>query len=58
VRIGRGALIGTAAVLLPGVTIAEHAVVGAGAVVTKDVGNNSIVVGNPAKPVGENKDAF
>ncbi|MEI3613813.1 N-acetyltransferase [Pseudogracilibacillus sp. SO30301A] len=43
-----GAKIGNNASLLPGVIIGEKAVVGAGAVVTKDVPNNIIVVGNPA----------
>ncbi len=35
--------------ILPGVTIGENAIVGAAAVVTKDVPANAIVVGNPAK---------
>jgi acetyltransferase-like isoleucine patch superfamily enzyme len=43
------ASIGTSATILCGVTIARDAVVGAGAVVTKDVPRNSIVVGNPAR---------
>ena len=34
-----------------GVTIGENAVVGAGAVVTKDVPNNAVVVGNPARVI-------
>ena len=37
------------AIILPGVTIGENAVVAAGAVVTKDVAPNAIVGGNPAK---------
>ena len=37
--------------ILPGVTIGENAVVGAGAVVTKDVPNNAVVVGNPARVI-------
>ena len=37
--------------LLPGVTIGEHAVVGAGAIVTKDVPAGVIVAGNPARIV-------
>ena len=40
---------GVGAIILPGVTIGENAVVAAGAVVTKDVAPNSIVGGNPAK---------
>jgi sugar O-acyltransferase (sialic acid O-acetyltransferase NeuD family) len=43
------AMIGSGAVLLPRVTIGESAIVGAGAVVTRDVPDNSIVVGNPAR---------
>ena len=43
------AWIGSKSVILPGVTIGENAVVGAGSVVTKDVPDNAIVVGNPAK---------
>lgn len=37
--------------ILPGVTIGENAVVGAGAVVTKDVPDNAVVVGNPARVI-------
>jgi acetyltransferase-like isoleucine patch superfamily enzyme/dTDP-4-dehydrorhamnose 3,5-epimerase-like enzyme len=47
-----GASIGAGAVLLPGVTVGSHAMVGAGAVVTRSVPPNAIVVGNPAKIVG------
>lgn len=45
----RGARIGANATLLPGVTIGEDALVGAGAVVTRDVPARKVVVGNPAK---------
>jgi acetyltransferase-like isoleucine patch superfamily enzyme len=47
--IGRGALIGTRAIILKGVTIGDRAVVGAGAVVTKDVPPHHLAVGNPAR---------
>lgn len=47
-RIRRGASIGGGAVILPGVEIGEFAMVGAGAVVTKSVPANAVVVGNPA----------
>lgn len=47
-RICKGASIGGGAVLLPGVTVGEKAIVGAGATVTKDVPPGAIVVGNPA----------
>lgn len=49
VVIGNDVWIGTRAVILPGVTIGDHAIVGAGAIVTKDVEAWSIVGGNPAK---------
>lgn len=45
----RGASIGTSATILCGVTIGENAIVGAGSVVTKDVPDNAIVAGNPAR---------
>ena len=51
VIIKNGASIGANATLLPGVTIGEKALVGAGAVVTKDVPAHAVVVGNPAKIV-------
>ena len=44
-----GASIGSNATLLPGITIGRNAMVGAGAVVTKDVPPNAVVVGNPAQ---------
>lgn len=44
-----GAVIGANATILPGITIGKNAVVGAGAVVTKDVADDTTVVGNPAK---------
>ncbi len=46
-----GASIGAGAVVLPGVTVGERAMVGAGAVVTKDVPADSVVVGNPARVI-------
>lgn len=45
----RGASIGSGATILGGVTIGEHAIVGAGSVITKDVPANSVVAGNPAR---------
>lgn len=41
--------IGTRAIIMPGVTIGENCIVGAGAVVTKDVPDNSVVAGVPAR---------
>jgi len=49
IHIKKNAWIGTSAIILPGVTIGENAVVGAGSVVTKDVPDNTMVAGNPAK---------
>jgi acetyltransferase-like isoleucine patch superfamily enzyme len=46
--IGARARIGGGAVILPGVTVGEDALVGAGAVVTKNVPDGAVVVGNPA----------
>jgi acetyltransferase-like isoleucine patch superfamily enzyme len=53
VLIGDRAWIAYRAVILPGVTIGEGAIVGAGAVVTKSVEPFAIVAGNPARKVGE-----
>ncbi|TWX67636.1 acyltransferase [Colwellia sp. C1TZA3] len=47
----QGASIGANATILPGITIGEFAMVGAGAVVTKDVKAHALVVGNPAKEI-------
>lgn len=49
ITIKNGASIGANATLLAGITIGENAMVGAGAVVTKDVPDNAVVAGNPAK---------
>ena len=45
----KGASIGSSATILSGVTIGENAIVGAGSVVTKDVPDNTVVAGVPAK---------
>lgn len=47
--IKKGASIGANATILPGITLGENCLVGAGSVVTKDVPQNAIVAGNPAK---------
>ena len=47
-----GASIGAGAVVLPGVTIGRWAIVGAGAVVTRDVPDQALVTGNPARVAG------
>jgi tetrahydrodipicolinate N-succinyltransferase len=48
----RGASIGANATLLCGITVGEYAMIGAGAVVTKDVAPYALVVGNPARVTG------
>jgi maltose O-acetyltransferase len=53
VMIGDRVWIGYRAIVLPGVCIGEGAVIGAGAVVAKDVEPYAIVVGNPARKIGE-----
>ena len=50
ISIGANVWIGGGALLLPGVTVGDDAVIGAGAVVTRDVAAGSTVVGNPARP--------
>lgn len=49
VKIGNDVWIGSNVTITPGVTIGDGAIVGAGAVVTKDVGENTIVAGVPAR---------
>jgi maltose O-acetyltransferase len=49
--IGDNVWLGSGAIVLPGVTIGEHTVVGAGAVVTRDLPANVVAVGNPARVV-------
>lgn len=49
IRIGTNVWIGGGALILPGVTIGDDAIVGAGSVVTRDVGAGDTVVGNPAR---------
>lgn len=49
VRVGRNCWIGAGAVLLPGVTIGDNSVIGAGSVVTKDIPADVVAVGNPCR---------
>ncbi len=51
VHIKKNVWIGANVTILPGVTIGENAIVGACSVVTKDVPDNAVVVGNPAKVI-------
>lgn len=61
VRIGRNCWIGAGALIMPGVTIGDDTVVGAGSVVTRDLPSGVVAVGNPCRvlrPVGEHDRAF
>jgi sugar O-acyltransferase (sialic acid O-acetyltransferase NeuD family) len=51
VTIGDGAYIGSGAMIRQGITIGESATVGMGAVVVRDVAPNTVVAGNPARPL-------
>lgn len=48
-HIGKCCLIGVNAIVLPGITIGDHVVIGAGSVVTSDIPSQSLVAGNPAR---------
>ena len=49
VHIGKNCWIGAGAILLPGVTIGDNTIIGAGSVVTKDIPDNVIAAGNPCR---------
>lgn len=53
VTIGKNCWIGSGVVILPGVTIGDHTVIGAGSIVTKDIPANVVAVGNPCKVLRE-----
>lgn len=55
-RVKRGASIGTHATIMCGITIGEFALIGAGAVVTKDVPDHAIVAGVPARVIGSTRE--
>lgn len=53
VHIGKNCWIGAGAIILPGITIGDHSVIGAGSVVTKDIPANVVAAGNPCKILRE-----
>lgn len=53
VRIGENCWIGARALIMPGVTIGDNTVIGAGSVVTKDIPSNVVAVGNPCRVMRE-----
>jgi len=56
IRIGRGVWLGAGVIVLGGVTIGDHCVVGAGAVVTRSAPDHSFLAGVPARRVGDTRD--
>lgn len=56
VHIGKRVWIGAGVIILPGVTIGDNTVIGAGAVVTKDIPANVVAVGNPCRVLREIND--
>ena len=53
IHIGKNCWLGTGVIVLPGITIGDNSVIGAGSVVTKDVPPNVVAVGNPCKVLRE-----
>lgn len=56
VKIGNRCFIGWGSIILPNVTIGNDVIVAAGSIVTKDVPDNCVVAGNPAKIIGKKSD--
>jgi putative colanic acid biosynthesis acetyltransferase WcaF len=52
IRVGRGVFVGARSFIMPGIVLGEGCVVGAAAVVTRDVASYTIVAGNPARQIG------
>ena len=60
-RIGRNVWVGAGAVLLPGVSVGDNSVIGAGSVVTRDIPANVVAAGVPCRvlrPIGERDDEY
>lgn len=55
VNIGENSFIGAGAIILPGTTIGKNCIIGAGAVVKGEIESYSIIVGNPAKKIGDTR---
>ena len=53
VRIGKNCWLGAGVIILPGITIGDDVVVGAGSVVTKDIPSGVVAVGNPCRILRE-----
>ena len=53
IRIGRNCWLGAGVIVMPGVTIGDNVVIGAGSVVTKDIPSNVVAVGNPCRILRE-----
>ena len=51
IKVGNNVHIGTDAIIMPGVTIGDNCIIGCGAIVTKDIPDNSIAVGIPARVI-------
>lgn len=58
ITIGDNVFIGNKATIMPGVTIGDNVIIGYGAIVTKDIPNNSVAVGVPAKVVSSIQDFY
>lgn len=61
VRIGKNCWLGAGVIVMPGVTIGDNTVIGAGSVVTKDIPANVVAVGNPCRvlrPIGDHDREF
>lgn len=56
VHIGRNCWIGAGAIILPGITVGDNVVIGAGSIVTKDLPSNVLAVGNPCRILREIND--